>query len=170
MMDSTDFHIKGKCSVHKDKASWSHKLHSPGRCWVSISNVKGQTQWVSSAYLPTVYDSDIIIANSGTLDSLFSGLEMVGDNHFRKAAPFLKKVTFHTNIARSGRPKVVNGKKIPVELNRKISLVRGKIEAPYGWAKRIFLCLDRPFYESEKQHNCVVCSVLACHHLTLGKQ
>ena len=72
---------------------------------------------------------------------------------------------------------MVNGKKIPVTLtpeeeewNRKISLVRGKIEAPYGWVKRVFLCLDRPFYESEKQHDCVVRVAFACHRLIKGKE
>ena len=34
-VDSTYFHVKGKHSIHKDKARWSHKLHSPGRHWVS---------------------------------------------------------------------------------------------------------------------------------------
>ncbi len=72
---------------------------------------------------------------------------------------------------------MVQGKKVPVELtpeeeewNRKISLVRGKIEAPYGWVKRVFLSLDKPFYESEKQHDCVVNVALACHRLVIGKE
>ena len=176
-VDSTDFHMKGKRTVHKDKSKWSHKLRSPGRRWVTITNVKGQTQWVSPPFLPTVYDGDILISSAGTLDSLFPKLEMVGDNHFRKAAPLLKKLALHTNITKAGRPRMVNGKKIPVTLtpeeeewNRKISLVRGKIEAPYGWVKRVFLSLDRPFYESEKQHDCVVRVALACHRLMKGKE
>ena len=176
-VDSTDFPIKGKRSVHKDKTKWSHKLGRPGRRWVSICNVKGQTQWVSPPYLPTVYDGDILISNAGTLDSLFPKLEMVGDNHFRKASPLLKKLTLHTNITKAGRPRMVNGKKIPVTLtpeeerwNEKISLVRGKIEAPYGWVKRVFLCLSCPFYESEKQHDCVVRVAFACHRLIKGKE
>jgi hypothetical protein len=47
-------------------------------------------------------------------------------------------------MVKAGRPRIVDGKKIPVTLtpeeeewNRKISLVRGKIEAPYGWVKRV---------------------------------
>jgi hypothetical protein len=46
---------------------------------------------------------------------------------------------------------MVQGKKLPFELteeeeelNKKISLVRGKIGAPYGWIKRVFLSLDKP--------------------------
>ena len=72
---------------------------------------------------------------------------------------------------------MVNRKKIPVTLtpeeeewNRKISLVRGKIEAPYGWVKRVFLCLDRPFYESEKQHDCVVRVAFVCLRLIREKE
>ena len=176
-IDSTDFRTKGKWSVHKEKARWSHKLKSPGRRWVTVTNVKGQAQWVSSAFLPSVFDGDITISCASELDRLFPGLEMVGDNHFRKASPFLKRLTLHTNISKAGRPRMVQGKKVPVELtpeeeewNRKISLVRGKIEAPYGWVKRVFLSLDKPFYENEKQHDCVVNIALACHRLVIGKE
>jgi len=176
-IDSTDFRTKGKRSVHKKKEHWSHKLRSPGRRWVTVTNVKGQTQWVSSPFLPSVYDGDITISCASELDRLFPGLEMVGDNHFRKASPFLKSLTLHTNISKAGRPRMVQGKKVPVELtpaeeewNKKISLVRGKIEAPYGWVKRVFLSLDKPFYESEKQHDCVVNVAFACHRLVLGKE
>jgi len=176
-IDSTDFKTKGKRTVHKDKSKWSHKLHGPGRRWVTVSNVKGQTQWVSDCFLPTVYDGDITISSSSVLDSLFPGLHMIGDNHFRKAAPFLKSVVLHTNITKAGRPRMVNGKKVPVllsaeeeEWNKKVSLVRGKIEAPYAWVKRVFLCLDKPFYENEKQHDCVVLTALACHRLVLEKK
>ena len=176
-IDSTDFRVKGKRAAHRDKSKWSHKLRSPGRRWVTVTNVKGQALWVSSPYLPTVYDGDITISAASELDHLFPKHHMVGDNHFRKAAPFLKSVVLHTNIAKSGRPKVVEGKKVPVSLskeeeawNEKISMVRGKIESPYGWVKRVFLSLDKPFYENEKQHDCIVHVALACHRLVLDKQ
>ena len=176
-IDSTDFHTKGKRSVHKEKACWSKKLSAPGRRWVTVTNVKGQAQWVSPPFLPTVYDGDITISCAAELDCLFPSLEMVGDNHFRKASPFLKSLTLHTNISKAGRPRMVQGKKVPVTLtpeeeewNKKISLVRGKIEAPYGWCKRVFLSLDKPFYENEKQHDCVVNTALACHRLVIGKE
>jgi hypothetical protein len=55
------------------------------------------------------------------------------------------------------------------EWSRKISLVRGK-RPPDGWVKRVFLSLDKPFYESEKQHDCVVNVALACHRLVIGKE
>ncbi len=111
-VDSMDFWVKGKHSVHKDKSRWSHKLHSPGRCWVSVTNVKGQTQWVFPPFLPPVYDGDILMPCASVLDALFPNLEMIGDNHFRNAAPLLKKVTLHTNITKAGRPGIVDGKKI----------------------------------------------------------
>ena len=176
-IDSTDFRIKGKRSVHRDRTKWSQKLQSPGRRWVTICNAKGQTQWVSPCYPPTCYDGDITVAAASELDCLFPKLHMIGDNHFRKAAPFLKSVVLHTNVAKSGRPKMVDGKKVPVTLskeeeewNEKISQVRGKIEAPYGWCKNTFYCLNKPFYESERQHDCVVWTAFACHHLMIGKE
>jgi hypothetical protein len=71
----------------------------------------------------------------------------------------------------------VEGKKIPVTLtseeeewNRMISLVRGKIGAPYGWVKRVFLSFDWPFYENEKQRDCVVKVAFACHRSMKGKE
>jgi hypothetical protein len=108
-IDSTDFHTKGKQSIHKHKARWPHKLKSPGRHWVAVTNVNGQTQWVSSAFLPSVFDGDITISCASELDILFSGLEMVGNNHFRKAAPFLERLTLHTNISKVGRSRMVQG-------------------------------------------------------------
>ena len=132
-IDSTDFRTKGKWSIHKEKVHWSKKLSAPGRCWVTVTNVKGQAQWVSPPFLPTVYDGDITISCAAELDRLFPSLEMVGDNHFRKATPFLKSLTLHTNISKAGRPRMVQGKKVPVTLtpeeeewNKKISLVRGE--------------------------------------------
>ncbi len=46
----------------------------------------------------------ITISRTSELDHLFPGLEIVGDNHFRKASPFL---TLHTNISKAGRPRMV---------------------------------------------------------------
>jgi hypothetical protein len=142
--DSTDFQVKGKHSVHKDMLKWSHKLHSPGMHWVTVMNVKGQ---------PTAYDGDILISSASVLDAI------------------------STNTTKAGRPRIVDGKKIPVTLtpeeeewNRKISLVRGKIEAPYGCVKRVFLSLDMPFYENEKQHDCVVKAAAVCHRLMNRKE
>ncbi len=64
---------------------------------------------------------------------------------------------------------MVQGKKVPVkstaeekEWNKKISLLRGRLR----WVKRVFLSLDKPFNESEKQHGCVVNVAWAC----VGKQ
>ena len=85
---------------------------------MTVTNVMGQALLVSSPYLPTVYDGDITIAAASELDHLFPKHHMIGDNHFRKAAPFLKIVVLHTNIAKSGRLKVVDGKKLPVSLSK----------------------------------------------------
>jgi hypothetical protein len=42
---------------------------------------------VSPPFLPSVYDGDIFISSASVLDALFPNLEMIGDNHFRKASP-----------------------------------------------------------------------------------
>ena len=176
-IDSTDFRIKGKRSVHRDKSLWSHKLKAPGRRWLTITNAKAQVQWVQGPYKPTQFDGDLTVLNAATLDKLFGRVHMIGDNHFKKAGEFFSKITLFTNISKGGRPKTVDGKKIPVtltkeeeELNEKISLVRGKIEAPYGWVKLHFKALSKPFFESEKQHHCLVLYSFAVHRIVVSKK
>jgi hypothetical protein len=48
-------------------------------------------------------------------------------------------------------------------VNDVISLVRGKIEAPYGWVKQRFSALSKPFYEDEEQHDNLVLFAFTCH-------
>ena len=54
--------------------------------------------------------------------------------------------------------------------NSVVAGVRGKIEAPYGWLKGRFLALQKPFYEDEEQHTCLVWYALACHRLMIMKK
>ena len=176
-IDSTDFCVKGKCSIHRDKSQWSHKLRAPGRRWLTVTNAKGMVQWVAGPYLPTQYDGDLAVLNAVSLDGLFGKCDMVGDNHFRKATEFLQKITLYTNVSKAGRPKKVNGQKVPVtltkeeeELNETISLVRGKVEAPYGWVKQHFAALSKPFFENKKQHHHLVLYSFAVHRIVLSKQ
>ena len=176
-IDSTDFRVKGKRSVHRDKSQWSHKLRSPGRRWLTVSNAKGMVQWVAGPYLPTQYDGDLAVLNATLLDKLFGKCEMIGDNHFRKATGFFEKIKLHTNVSKAGRPKKVDGQKVPAvlskeeeELNEKISLVRGKVEAPYGWVKQHFTALSKPFYENQKQHHYLVLYSFAIHRIVISKQ
>ena len=175
-IDSTDFCIKGKCSIHRDKSQWSHKLHAPGRRWLTVANAKGMVQWVAGPYLHTQYDGDLAVLNAVTPDGLFCKCDMVGDNHFRKATEFLQKIKLYTNVSKAGRPKMVNGQKVPVtltkeeeQLNEIISLVRGKVEAPYGWVKQHFAALSKPFFENQKQHQYLVLYSFAVHRIVLSK-
>ena len=56
------------------------------------------------------------------------------------------------------------------EHNQKISLVRGKVEAPYGWVKLHFTALTKPFFESEKQHHYLVMYSFAVHRIVVSKR
>lgn len=176
-VDSSDFRMKGKKASLRDRTYWSKKESSPARRFVTITNSKGQTQWISPPYPPTTYDSDILIHCGLEIDRLFPKCHMVGDNHFRKAASLLKSVVLHTNISKAGRPKVVDGKKVPHALkpeeeqwNKDVSLVRGKIEAPYGWVKSTFTSLSKPFYEDEDQMDCIVWTAFGVHRKMLDKE
>ena len=106
-IDSMDFRVKGKRSVHRKKEEWSHKTRSPARRWVTICDARACTQWISKCHLPTHYDGDIVISNVSELESLFSGLTMIGDNHFRKSEDFFTSIKLVTNKARAGRPRTV---------------------------------------------------------------
>jgi hypothetical protein len=171
-VDSTDFRIKGKRSLHKEKSKYAKKLKSPGRRWLTICNVRGQTQWISPPHLPTAYDSHILSRYSTSIESSFPRTTMIGDNHFRMAASAFITITLITPVSRAGRRKKVDGVMVPRQLsqedekiNEVISLVRGKIEAPYGWVKQRFSALSQPFYEDEEQHDCLVRFAFACHRL-----
>lgn len=123
------------------------------------------------------YDGDLTILNAAVLDELFGRSHMIGDNHFKKEGEFFSKITLFTNVSKGGRPKTVDGKKVPVtlskeeeELNQKISLVRGKVEAPYGWVKQHFTALSKPFYEDAKQHHNLVLFSFAVHRIVVLKE
>jgi hypothetical protein len=49
------------------------------------------------------------------------------------------------------------------KINKVISLVQSKIEAPYGWVKQRFSAFSQPFYEDEEQHDYFVHFAFACH-------
>jgi hypothetical protein len=171
-VDSSDFRIKGKRSLHKKKKDYAKRLKSPGRRWLTICNVRGQTQWISSSHSPTCYDGDLMIRYAMDIEKLFPDTTIIGDNYFRKASSFFKRITLITPKSRAGRRKKVNGVLVPRELssedeniNKVISLVRGKVESPDSWVKQKFSALAKPFYEDEDQHDCLVRFALACHRL-----
>jgi hypothetical protein len=175
-IDSSDFKKKGKRSVHKKKYQWSQKLKGPWRRWITICDAFGRTQFVGGPHWPTEYDGDLTIHYAMKIDSLFSGTTMIGDNHFRKATSYFKQIELITPKSHAGRPKMVKGKKVKIQLtkdeekvNEIIVGIRGKVEAPYGWIKRSFSALSTPFYEDEIQHDCVVRFALACHRLCVSK-
>ena len=97
------------------------------------------------------------------------------DNHFRKATEFLQKIKLYTNVSKAGRPKKVNGQKVPVtltkeeeQLNETISLVRGKVEAPYEWVKQHFAALSKPFFENQKQHHTITLCFIVLQFIELS--
>ena len=169
-IDSTDFRIKGKKSVHKDKSCWSYKCKGPGRRLLTICDGKGVTQWVSPMHKPTEYDGDLLIFYARELDEKFKGCHMIGDNHFRKATDLLKNIKLITNKAKPSHRITVNGRRVMAQLsdeethaNSVIAGVRGRIEAPYGWLKTNFESFYKPFYEDRKQHHCLIIYALAIH-------
>jgi hypothetical protein len=173
-MDSTDFRIKGKRSLHKSKMHYAKKLQSPGRRWLTICNARGQTQWVSSPHLPTSYDGDLAIRYAMLLQSYFEHSIIVADNHFRKATSHFENITLITPKSKAGRRKKVDGVLVPRELseedeiiNNVISGIRGKVEAPYAWVKARFSALSQPFYEDADQHDCLVKFAFACHRVLI---
>jgi hypothetical protein len=112
-MDSTDFRIKGKRSLHKSKMHHAKKLQSPGRRWLTICNARGQTQWVSSPHLPTFYDGNLAIRYAMLLQSYFEYSIIVADNHFRKATSHFENITLIIPKSKAGRRKKVDGVLVP---------------------------------------------------------
>jgi len=173
-VDSSDFQTNGTSGCKKGDPRRSYKLNKAGRKWMTISNAKAQTLFISGPWSPKKYDGEILTYEAQKLDALFPNMTMIGDNHFRSATDFLKKITLITNKSAAGRPKIVKKKKVKHKLseederrNSAIAGVHGKIEAPYGWVKRKFCALNGPFGEDEEQHNALIWTAFACHRLSI---
>jgi hypothetical protein len=79
-------------------------------------------------------------------------------------------ITLITPVFCASRRKKVDGVMVLRQLfqedekiNEIISLVQGKIEAPYEWVKQRFSALSQLFYEDKKQYDCLVRFAFACH-------
>jgi hypothetical protein len=102
-VDSIDFCIKEKKSLHKEKSKYAKKLKSPRRRWLTICNVQGQTQWISLLHLLTTNDNHIFSCYSTNIESSFPCITMIGDNHFRMAAFAFIIITLITLVSHIGR-------------------------------------------------------------------
>jgi hypothetical protein len=60
------------------------------RRWITICNAFRQIQFVDKPYWPTKYDSNFIVHYAMKINSFFSGITMIEDNHFRKTTLYFK--------------------------------------------------------------------------------
>lgn len=171
-MDSTDCRTIKKKSMSRKDPWWSYKCNSPGTRWNVAFDGKSQAIFVSGPHPPSLYDGDLTISEKHNIETLFEGETIIADNHYSKCQKFFSKVTFITPFTAAGRPKVIDGKKVPFQLppeklshNAVVAGVRGKVEGPFGWIKVKFSSLDQPFYEDTDQHDCLFRYALACHHI-----
>jgi hypothetical protein len=112
-MDSTNFRIKKKQSLHKSKMHYTKKLQSPSKKWLIICNARGQTQWVFSPHLLTSYDGDLAIRYAILLQSYFEYSTIIADNYFRKATLHFENIILITLKSKVRRRKKVDGVLVP---------------------------------------------------------
>jgi hypothetical protein len=108
-VDSTDFRKTRKRRMKDDRKSWSHKLSSTGRIWMTITNAHEIAQWISLPQLPTNYDGNIFLSSKGELEETFPNTWIIGDNHFKKVEKYFTKIRVIAPTSPAGRPKMIKG-------------------------------------------------------------
>lgn len=171
-VDTTEFRLTGKSTMRRKDERWSHKVNGPGRKWLFLHDANGRVVYVAGPFYPKTYDSDAMIYEMRRIEKRFPGTRIIGDNHFRKASQFAKRIEIITNVSKAGRPKIVQGRKQQRELsteekrhNKDVSLIRARVEPPYGNWQNKFAALAKPFYEGPDQLDCLVRTAAAVHRL-----
>lgn len=176
-IDSSDFAETETTGLSRKDPRFSHKTMSEARRWLTICDGKDRIQFIGGPHYPKHYDGDLLIHYAGEIDDLFPEGKAVADFAFRKAEPFLKKVSLVTPTSEAGRPAKdpITGRKRKRELseeekldNKNIRAVRATVEHPYGWFTTKFLALKEKFREGEDQHDCLVRFASACHRLSIN--
>lgn len=175
-MDSTECRLTGKNSMSRKHPDWSYKCNSPGTKWNVVMDASSRAIFVTGPHSPSLYDGDLTIASKQELEQTFRGATVVADCHYSKCSNFFDKITFVTPYTAAGRPKIIQGKKVPYRLppeklkhNGEVAGVRGKVEAPFGWINNKFTALEKPFGEGREQHDCLFRYALACHYIVVSK-
>jgi hypothetical protein len=168
--NSTDFPTIHHKKSPDDKKCYSKKLGMSGRRWLTVCDADGRTQFISKPFKPTDYDSVIMVYHHIELEEAFPNVTMIADCHFSSAAEVISSFHIITPKSGAGRPRVIDGKKVPHQLppediarNNVIAGVRGSVKAPFGWIDAVFGMLSVPFRESEEQHDCLVWYAMVVH-------
>ena len=176
-VDTSDFQKQGYAGISKKGRDWSHKLNRAGRRWMVITDANGTAQYISGPHSPKEYDGDILIGASIDVKAHFPGVDMIGDNHFRKAQPFLQPANLFTPVSAAGRPRMVNGVRVKRTLtpeqetaNAEVHAHRARVEWPYGLVKGKWRALGTLFREDEVQHDCLVRTAFACQKMKRGAE
>ncbi len=91
-VDSTDFKLDGKSSMHPTSDTWSFKLNAPGRRYMLISDANRRVRKIYGGYTPKLHDGSFLKAHKAAFASDFRGARIAGDGHFSKGKKLFGEV------------------------------------------------------------------------------
>jgi len=153
-IDSTDFPLRGK--RNPKGPNHSYKLDCQGVRFMAINDAKTRFVYVSSSYVPKLYDSYWIDIQKFFLQDHFSGAVIIGDCHFNNKTK-VRGVKFICPTPNTVKPKGATAAetqfltKKQKQRNKKVRAVRSRIEAPFGNLKLKFKSLALKFGEDIEQ-------------------
>ena len=178
-MDSSDFRLQGKVSTSRKSDTWSYKCNSPGSRYMLIQGAATRILKVWGGYSPKIYDGDFLTINRSKIETLFDGGVIVADNHFSKGRKLFKNIKFYTNYKKQQQGKkrkradpadddlVANITREQEQFNKQHQSARARVEDPFGWIKRKFKCLGKPWMESQEQLDAMVLFACAVYNCTI---
>ena len=194
VMDSTDFPLAGRRSCSRKSPRWSYKLKGPGQRYQVIFDARGVAQGVWGGCSPKMYDGDAIKLLKDYLALHFSGAHIAADTHYETCNKTMAiisaqdDVKFYTTISkprgRKAKKKRTNDStpnddplkgatklnKQQEEWNSALSVIRARVESPFGIIKRRWASLAEPFRESEEQQDYLVSIALATENFRIDNQ
>lgn len=168
-IDSSDFPLAGKRVISRKSKMWSYKLNKPGQRFMFIVDGKGIVRKVWGGYSPKEYDSMFVESHKDEFTSLFHGVSILADNHFKSANKKVHGVKFMCNLRRTKVDQETKEDKDQPECfdteleflskaqwNTDHSHARARVEQIFGYMKNKFTALKLPWQEDPKQQEYLV--------------
>ena len=93
-MDSSEFQLGGKSSVHKHDAEWYLNESSPAQRCIAVVDASSKPVTMWGRYSPKVYEIDFLTINSYCIEVKFSGSTVIAENDLALRLKLLTTVKF----------------------------------------------------------------------------
>lgn len=126
-----------------------------------------------------VYDAHLLLSCKESVEHAYSGLAIVGDQHFEMAGAAFQNCEIITQVgAQKGKLVECPSLRHPTRMKRQLSdselernkavrAIRGRVEQPFASCKQLFANLGKKFAGPRDEQEWVVKTALAFHNLRL---